>query len=78
MEFGGNDRTFVENSLTQKLGADTFGWESDLPYGNSRINLIEESPVEPGLFLVSYSPDKFAEPSTSIQSGLGLVYHPTA
>lgn len=78
VEFGGNDRTFVENSQTQKLGADTFGWEFDLPYGNSRINLIEESPVEPGLFLVSYSPDKFAEPSTSIQSGLGLVYHPTA
>lgn len=77
IEFGGNDKKSVEHLEPQNLGAEALDWECTSPYDSSRINLIQESPAEPGLFLMSYSPDKFAEPSTGGLSGIGIACRPT-
>lgn len=75
IEFGGIDRTCVGRSDVLRFPGDRVNWRCGLPYGSSRINLIQESPVESNLHLMSYSPDKFSEFPEEAQSGLSLVHY---
>ncbi|QLQ79435.1 hypothetical protein HG537_0C00820 [Torulaspora globosa] len=73
VEFGGIDRTCNANSNVRRFSGDLVHWDSDMPYGDSRLNLIQESPVEAGLFLMSYSPDKFSGQMQDLKSGISLA-----
>ncbi|QLL32559.1 hypothetical protein HG536_0D00810 [Torulaspora globosa] len=73
VEFGGIDRTCSGHSNVQRFSGDLVGWDRDMPYGPSRFNLIQESPAEAGLFMMSYSPDKFSEQAQDAQSGISLA-----
>lgn len=77
VEFGGNDKNSIESSEQLKLEPDLLAWDSDSPYSKSRINIVRESPIEPGLLFMSYSPNKFGEPSPTARSGVALAYCPT-
>lgn len=73
VEFGGIDRTCSANSNVRRFPGDLVRWDSDMPYGDSRLNLIHESPAEAGLFLMSFSPDKFSGETQDSQSGISLA-----
>lgn len=79
VEFGGIERTRarIVNSDVQRLPGEYAQLQPSTSYGSSRVNLVKESPADPSLMVLSFSPDKFCEGSATAQSGLSLVCHTT-
>lgn len=72
VEFGGIDRyTFSESDDAQEICPE---FEYKTPYSSSRINIVEQCPTEPDLFITSHSPDKMADdPDKNAASGISIV-----
>lgn len=76
VEFGGisrNANPACQNPEVKKISPDC---EYALPYINSKINIIKQSPAESDIYAISYSPDKFLdEPTDLARSGIAVARH---